>query len=287
MRVIKDARQLRDWRKYSREGGTSWAFVPTMGNLHDGHMTLVKRAKELADQVMVSVYVNPTQFGPNEDFARYPRTPQEDLAMLEAAGVHAVLMPDEAMIYPFGVEEAIGFTLPARYTDILCGADRPGHFQGVAAVVTRLFNLVAPDIAVFGDKDFQQLWLIRRLVADLHLPVAIEGVPIHRDADGLAMSSRNRYLNPVQRAAAALIHRVLSDSRAALLSGFSKEKVLGEGRARLEEGGFKVQYLELRYQDDLQNAEDLERPVVLLVAAKIGDTRLIDNMAFERQYLPL
>lgn len=287
MRVIKDGRGLRDWRKYSREGGATRAFVPTMGNLHDGHMTLVKRAKELADQVIVSLYVNPAQFGPDEDFARYPRTPQEDLAMLEAAGVQAVLMPDESMIYPFGLEEAIGFTLPARYTDILCGADRPGHFQGVAAVVTRLFNLVAPDVAVFGNKDFQQLWLIRRLVADLHLPVAIEGVPIHRDVDGLAMSSRNRYLNPAQRAAAALIYRVLNDSRAALLSGFAAAQVLAEGRERLHQGGFAVQYLELRYQDDLQNASDLERPVVLLVAAKIGNTRLIDNMAFERQFLPI
>ena len=185
------------------------------------------------------------------------------------------------MISPFGLDEAIGFTLPARYTDILCGADRPGHFQGVAAVVTRLFHLVAPDVAIFGAKDFQQLWLIRRLVADLHLPVAIEGVPIHRDVDGLAMSSRNRYLDPAQRAAAALIYRVLADSRTALEAGDEIETVLAEGRARLQAGGFAVQYLELRYQDDLQPACDLSRAVVLLVAARIGSARLIDNMAFD------
>lgn len=280
MRVIDDAKALRDWRKYGRNEGGSWAFVPTMGNLHDGHLQLVERAKEVADQVIVSLYVNPTQFGPNEDFARYPRTPKEDLALLESAGVQAVLMPDEAMIYPFGLEEAVGFTLPARYTGILCGADRPGHFQGVAAVVTRLFNLVAPDIAVFGNKDFQQLWLIRRLVADLHMPVAIEGVDIHRDGDGLAMSSRNRYLNVAERAAAPLIYQTLAASRDALQQGRAIADVLHEARERLEQGGFAVQYLELRYQDDLQIAEDLSRPVVLLVAAKIGNTRLIDNIAF-------
>ena len=280
MRVIDNARDLRDWRKYGRNEGGSWAFVPTMGNLHDGHMSLVARAKELADQVIVSIYVNPTQFGPNEDFARYPRTPREDLALLEAAGVQAVFMPDEAMIYPFGVDEAIGFTLPARYSDILCGADRPGHFQGVAAVVTRLFHLVSPDVAVFGDKDYQQLWLIRRLVADLHMPVAIEGVPIHRDVDGLAMSSRNRYLDPAQRAAAALIYRVLQDSRNALQAGADIAETLEKGKARLAEGGFAVQYLELRYQEDLQTAQDVRRPLVLLAAARIGQTRLIDNMAF-------
>lgn len=272
MRVIDDAKALRDWRKYGRNEGGSWAFVPTMGNLHDGHLQLVERAKEVADQVIVSLYVNPTQFGPNEDFARYPRTPKEDLALLESAGVQAVLMPDEAMIYPFGLEEAVGFTLPARYTGILCGADRPGHFQGVAAVVTRLFNLVAPDIAVFGNKDFQQLWLIRRLVADLHMPVAIEGVDIHRDGDGLAMSSRNRYLNVAERAAAPLIYQTLAASRDALQQGRAIADVLHEARERLEQGGFAVQYLELRYQDDLQIAEDLSRPVVLLVAAKIGNT---------------
>ena len=280
MRVIDNARDLRDWRKYGRNEGGSWAFVPTMGNLHDGHMSLVARAKELADQVIVSIYVNPTQFGPNEDFARYPRTPREDLALLEAAGVQAVFMPDEAMIYPFGVDEAIGFTLPARYSDILCGADRPGHFQGVAAVVTRLFHLVSPDVAVFGDKDYQQLWLIRRLVADLHIPVSIEGVPIHRDVDGLAMSSRNRYLDPAQRAAAALIYRVLQDSRNALQAGADIAETLEKGKARLAEGGFAVQYLELRYQEDLQTAQDVRRPLVLLAAARIGQTRLIDNMAF-------
>lgn len=281
MRVINDAKQLRDWRKYGRNEGGSWAFVPTMGNLHQGHMQLVSRAKELADQVMVSVYVNPTQFGPNEDFARYPRTPEDDLALLESAGVQAVLMPDEAMIYPFGVAEAIGFTLPARYTDILCGADRPGHFQGVATVVTRLFNLVAPDVAVFGNKDFQQLWLIRRLVADLHMPIAIEGVDIHRDGDGLAMSSRNRYLDREERAVAPLIYQTLVASRDALREGKAIADVLAEGRERLQQSGFAVQYLELRYQDDLQVAEDLSRPVVLLVAAKIGATRLIDNIAFQ------
>ncbi|MDO5090841.1 MAG: pantoate--beta-alanine ligase [Cardiobacteriaceae bacterium] len=280
MRVIDNAKDLRDWRKYSRNEGGTWAFVPTMGNLHDGHMQLVARAKELADQVMVSVYVNPTQFGPNEDFARYPRTPREDLALLEAAGAQAVLMPDEAMIYPFGLDEAIGFTLPARYTNILCGADRPGHFQGVAAVVSRLFNLVAPDIAVFGNKDFQQLWLIRRLVADLHLPIAIEGVDIQRDADGLAMSSRNRYLSDAERAAAPLIYQTLIDSRDALKQGKAIANVLREGREHLEAGGFAVQYLELRRQDDLQPAQDLSHPVVLLVAAKIGHTRLIDNITF-------
>lgn len=278
MRVIDNPKDLRDWRKYGRNQGSTRAFVPTMGNLHDGHMSLVTRAKELADQVIVSLYVNPTQFSAGEDFARYPRTPQEDLALLEAAGVDAVLMPDEKMIYPFGLEETIGFTLPARYADILCGAVRPGHFQGVVNVVLRLFNLVSPDVAVFGQKDFQQLWLIRRMVADLHLPVRIEGMPVYRDVDGLAMSSRNRYLNPAQRAASALIHRVLQDSRTALQQGGEIDRVLAEGRARLEEGGFAVQYLELRRQEDLQSATGLHEPVVLLAAARIGSTRLIDNL---------
>ncbi|UJF25121.1 pantoate--beta-alanine ligase [Suttonella sp. R2A3] len=280
MRVIKDLKSLNEWKLNQRDAGASWTLVPTMGNLHDGHLSLVDEALTVTDCVMASVYVNPTQFGVNEDLDSYPRTPKEDIEKLEAAGIAAVFMPDDGLIYPFGKDNAIGFTLPDVFTKILCGVNRPTHFQGVAAVVSRLFHLVEPKYAVFGLKDFQQQWIIRRLVADLHIPVEIVGAETVRAEDGLAMSSRNQYLSTTERAIAPVLHSTLQQSQLAISAGEDIERTLRQAKERLTQKGFVVDYLELRQQSDLMPATDICEPVVLLVAAKLGRTRLIDNIQF-------
>jgi pantoate--beta-alanine ligase len=208
MHLIQDIPRLRErvakWRRNERRIG----LVPTMGNLHDGHLSLVKRAMRLADRVVVSLFVNPLQFAPSEDFERYPRTIEQDRAALEAMGAHCLFAPDEQQVYPHGRDHQTRVEVPG-ISDLLCGASRPGFFQGVATVVTKLFNMVQPDLAPFGEKDYQQLLVIRRLVADLNMPVDIVSAPIVREPDGLAMSSRNAYLTPVEREIAPVLRRVL------------------------------------------------------------------------------
>ena len=264
--------QVAQWRK----AGLRVAFVPTMGALHDGHLSLVKAGLAEADRVAVSIFVNPTQFGPNEDFAAYPRTEEADVAKLEGAGAHAVYAPSVEEMYPAGAATTVHV---AGVTDGLCGDFRPGHFDGVATVVTKLLNQAQPDVALFGEKDFQQLQVIRRLARDLDIPVAIRGVPTLREADGLAMSSRNAYLSPQERATAPVLHRTLTGAAALLQGGAEAAPILKDGIAAILAAGFgSVDYLELRAAEDLAPLARLDRPARLIVAARLGKARLIDNI---------
>ncbi len=250
MDIVTEAGALRahaaDWRRR----GECIAFVPTMGNLHDGHYALVRQARAVADRVVASVFVNPTQFGPGEDFDRYPRTPDDDAAGLRAHGCDLLFLPDVAAIYPFGSKAAYRLSVPAL-ADVLCGAYRPGHFDGVVTVVSRLFNLVQPDVAVFGEKDFQQLRIIERMTLDLGYGIEIVRGPTVREADGLAMSSRNRYLDPDQRGQAPGIRAALLTLADTWHRGGAPEAIVETARQALESQGFRVEYLELRRESDL------------------------------------
>ena len=257
------------------------AFVPTMGNLHEGHYSLVTLARKHAQRVVVSSFVNPTQFGPNEDYARYPRTPEQDRAGLEAAGCDLLFFPQVAEMYPFGIEHCVKMHVPV-VTEELDGAWRPGHFDGVATVVTRLFNAVQPDVVVLGSKDFQQLLTIRWLVRDLAMPIEVVAAPTRREADGLAMSSRNQYLTAEERARAPEIHRALRAMQSGLRSGRTLAQVEAEALARLQAAGFSVDYIELRRARDLARpAAEERRGLVALAAARLGSTRLIDNLEMD------
>ena len=262
-----------------RAAGERVALVPTMGNLHAGHFALVQLARKHAERVVASVFVNPTQFGPNEDFARYPRTPAEDAAGLEQAGCALLFQPAVEEMYPSGTEAAVRMHVPG-ISDVLCGASRPGHFDGVATVVARLFNMAQPDLAVFGAKDFQQLQVIRRLVRDLAFPVEIVAADTVREADGLALSSRNRYLDPAQRQQAPEIHRTLCWMREAMAAGEARAAVEAGAKERLSAAGFAVDYVQIRRRDDLAVPADAERDGLgAFIAARLGGTRLIDNLA--------
>ncbi len=253
------------------------AFVPTMGNLHDGHLALVARARELAPRVVVSIYVNPLQFGPQEDFDAYPRTLEADRARLAEVGADLVFAPLDSVMYPRPLEETTRVHVPGL-SEILCGAHRPGHFDGVTTVVARLFNLVRPDHAVFGEKDYQQLLVIRRMVEDLAIPVRIHGVPTVREPDGLAMSSRNQYLSLDERARAPALYRALRTAAEALARGSEDyERLEAQGRAALEAAGFRVDYFTVRDAEDL-GPPKAGRPLVVLAAARLGRARLIDNL---------
>ena len=238
-------------------------MVPTMGALHAGHMKLVEAGKARADQVVVSIFVNPTQFAPTDDLSRYPRREAEDAAMLADAGVAALWAPDVAMMYPNGFATTISV---AGVSEGLCGASRPGHFDGVATVVNKLFGQVRPDIALFGEKDWQQLQVIRRMVTDLDMGIDIIGVPTEREPDGLAMSSRNAYLSGADRKAAVVLPNALIAAASALAAGNDETVVFDQARAKIAGAGFAIDYIERR--------EDR-----ILAAARIGSTRLIDNFA--------
>lgn len=286
LEVIVRPHELRQRVSQWRRKGERIAFVPTMGNLHAGHGSLVSRASELADHVIVSVFVNPLQFGPTEDFAAYPRTPDDDKNLLRSLQVELLFAPEVQDIYPRGQETTARVHVPGL-EDILCGAFRPGHFMGVATVVTKLLNLVQPDVALFGEKDFQQLMIIRRAATDLCMPVEIIGVPTTREADGLAMSSRNRYLLPEQRAVAPKIFEALERARVAVESGSTDFAALERaGAESLIQAGFKPDYFAIREADTLQppseGAKDLADDLVILTAARIGRARLIDNVRATR-----
>lgn len=253
------------------------ALVPTMGALHEGHLALVDEAAKAADHVVVSIFVNPKQFGPNEDLDAYPRQPERDADLLRARNVAILWLPPVDVMYPQGFATNISVS---GVSEGLCGGARPGHFDGVATVVTKLLLQVQPDVALFGEKDYQQLAVIRRFVADLNLPVAIKGVAIQRAEDGLALSSRNVYLSETERDTAPRLHQTLQDAALALTSGASAPETLANAAARLEEAGFgPIDYLELRDAGDLALMDALDRPARLLVAARLGRTRLIDNIA--------
>ncbi|WP_293763318.1 pantoate--beta-alanine ligase [uncultured Aquitalea sp.] len=277
MEIIRSVAAMREWR---RQAG-KLAFVPTMGNLHEGHLALVAAAREQADKVVVSIFVNRLQFGQGEDFDAYPRTFEADCDKLRAAGVDALFFPTEQELYPrvkqdFNVE-------PPHIQNELCGAFRPGHFRGVATVVSKLFNIVQPDLACFGKKDYQQLHVIKAMVDDLNMPVRIVPVDTGRAEDGLALSSRNGYLSAEERAEAPRLYRNLSQMRDALLAGDSDYAGLEAAASEdLDKAGWKVDYVEVRQADTLEIAHAGEKRLVVLAAARLGRTRLIDNIEVNR-----
>jgi pantoate--beta-alanine ligase len=268
--------QVRQWRRE----GASVGFVPTMGNLHAGHHALVALARRHADRVVSSIFVNPTQFGPNEDYARYPRTPDSDIRGLANTGCDALFLPSVEQMYPFGTMGCVQMHVPG-ITDILCGAHRPGHFNGVAQVVARLFNMVQPDLAVFGRKDYQQLQVIRYMTKEMSFPVEIIPAPTLREPDGLAMSSRNQYLEGDERRTATRIHETLRFMRDAARHGLPVTGIEDEAVARLEAAGFTVDYAEVRRADLTRAKSPDEKGLVALIAARLGRTRLIDNLEFD------
>ncbi len=276
---ITELSALRERVRGWKHDGLRVALVPTMGNLHAGHFSLVKLARQHAERVVASVFVNPTQFGPNEDYAQYPRTPEADRAGLAAAGCDALWMPSVQTMYPFGADQAMRMHLPG-VSEILEGERRPGHFDGVCTVVSRLFNQVQPDVAVFGKKDYQQLAVIRQMVVELAFPVTIFGCEIVREADGLAMSSRNQYLSAAERTAAPAIRQTLLALRDACVAGMPHQQAEAEASRRLQAAGFVVDYVLVRRSDLGAPASDGTGTRVALAAARIGKTRLIDNLEF-------
>ena len=273
MKIIHTIQELRDWR---HEAG-SVAFVPTMGNLHEGHLALVREAAKRADQVVVSIFVNRLQFGQGEDFDRYPRTLEQDAAKLAGEGVAVLFAPSEQELYPnvaqqYNVE-------PPNLQNELCGAFRPGHFRGVATVVAKLFNIVEPDYACFGKKDYQQLVILQGMAADLNFGVEIVPVDIGRAADGLALSSRNQYLSEAERKQAPQLYRELQAIARAVENGNRNYAALEQqAAANLKQAGWQVDYVEIRHAGNLQVAHVGDGELVVLAAARLGNTRLIDNV---------
>ncbi len=266
---------IRAWSRGRRAQGETVALVPTMGYLHEGHMALVARARECADRVVVSIFVNPTQFGPGEDLDRYPRDPERDRRMCEEAGVAAVFAPAPAELYPPGYQT---YVTVEEVSKPLCGASRPGHFRGVATVVLKLFHAVEPDVAVFGEKDYQQLQVVRRMVRDLDVPVRIEAVPTVREPDGLALSSRNTYLSPDERRQALSISQALGRAQELVSSGVVEaSRVAAEVEGIIAGAGLRIDYVEVRHPETLETVQTVAPRAVVAVAAFAGDTRLIDN----------
>ncbi|MBR0644608.1 pantoate--beta-alanine ligase [Plastoroseomonas hellenica] len=273
MRIVRDLPALRAATKTMRRAGERVALVPTMGALHAGHLALVEAARREADRVITSIFVNPLQFGPNEDFSKYPRTEEADLTALEAAGCDIAWLPTVEVMYPPGAATVIEVAGP---TEGFEGVARPGHFRGVATVCCKLFSQTEADVAVFGEKDWQQLQVIRRMVADLDLPLGILGHPIVRDANGLALSSRNRYLSPAERAKAAMLPEAMREAANAMLHGAAIESALDAARDGLNAAGFDVNYLALVEPETLRPTDAL--PARMIAAAKLGPVRLLDNM---------
>jgi pantoate--beta-alanine ligase len=270
--------RVRAWRREGRRV----AFVPTMGNLHAGHVSLIEAARRHGERFVASIFVNPMQFGPNEDFAHYPRTPREDQRMLEAAGCSLMFMPEVAEIYPHGSERVTRVEVPGL-SRILEGEFRPGHLEGVSTVVAKLFHIVEPDVAVFGEKDFQQLTVIRRMVVELCMPVEIIGAPTVRDVDGLAMSSRNQYLTAAERALAPRIYATLQAAAQRLRGGDADlAGIERSGFRALESAGFRPEYFSVRQAADLATPSAAVRELVVLTAARLGRARLIDNVQVVR-----
>lgn len=278
MNTVKTVRELRAAVARARSEGKRIGFVPTMGNLHSGHAALVTKACQRVDFVVASIFVNPLQFGANEDLDSYPRTLAADQERLLQAGCHLLFAPTVDEIYPHGMGGQTRVSVP-QLSEGLCGASRPGHFEGVATVVSKLFNMVQPDLAVFGQKDFQQLAVIRALVRDLNMPIQIIGEPTVRAEDGLALSSRNGYLSAEQRAIAPVLYQVLRQMAEAIGKGERDYPALiAAGQLRLAEAGMRVDYLEVRQALSLRPAVAEDRDLVILGAAFLGTTRLIDNL---------
>ena len=266
--------QLVDWR----HSGEHIALVPTMGNLHDGHLGLVSLAREHAERVVVSIFVNPTQFGEGDDFDQYPRTLERDRRLLKRVNADLLFVPDVETMYPFGIDNATSVTVPV-ITEEFCGVFRPGHFDGVTSVVSRLFSIVQPDVAIFGQKDFQQQLVIRRLVDDLQLPIQIVSGATQREADGLALSSRNRYLSDEQRAIAPTLYSVLQGIGNDLQAGKRNyEELEQQAMDALRDAGFDPEYVGIRRAENLEPPDRDNDEIVILTAARLGTARLIDNI---------
>ena len=282
MNTVKTVQELRAAIARARGEGKRIALTPTMGNLHSGHAALVAKAAQRADFVVATIFVNPLQFGPKEDLATYPRTLAADQEKLLAAGCNLLFTPSVEEMYPHGMTSQTIVSVP-HLSQGLCGASRPGHFEGVATVVSKLFNMVQPDLAIFGEKDFQQLAVIRAMVRDLNMPIQIIGEPTVRADDGLALSSRNGYLNEEQRAAAPALYQTIRQIADALRAGEQDFDTLLTGKKRqLEAAGFRIDYLEICETNSLRPASAQDRDVVILAAAFMGTTRLIDNLHLTR-----
>jgi pantoate--beta-alanine ligase len=281
MELIEDLTILRRRVRAWRQAGDQIALVPTMGNLHRGHLRLVQEARAYAQRTVVSIFVNPLQFGPQEDFAAYPRTLERDRELLETEGTDLLFAPSVSSVYPRSPEEQTRVEVPGL-SDILCGARRPGHFVGVATVVCKLFNMVQPDLAAFGEKDFQQLLVIRRMTEELCLPVGILGVPTVREADGLALSSRNSYLLPEERAQAPAVRRALGHAADRLRAGLGLAEAEQRAVQELQEAGLRPDYVSVRRAADLAQPEPTDTDLVVVAAAWLGKARLIDNLRVSR-----
>ncbi len=277
MKTIHTLNELRQVLATERSQGRRIGLVPTMGNLHEGHLALIDQAKQNSDVVVCTIFVNPLQFSAGEDLDKYPRTLVEDQQKLVSKGCNYLFAPPESEVYPDGRDEQTMVEVP-RVSNLYCGASRPGHFQGVATIVCKLFNMVQPDVAVFGAKDYQQLFVIRKMARDLSLPVEIQGSPIVRNSEGLALSSRNGYLSDQERATAILLNKVLNQTCDALRSGEKDFAALCESAQQtLETAGFKRDYFVIARQSDLTAATPEDTHLVILAAAYLGPARLIDN----------
>lgn len=274
--VLHRPHEMTAWSAAARARGDRIVFVPTMGALHAGHVALLEEGRRRGQALVLSVFVNPTQFGPQEDLAKYPRTLPQDLALAAGAGVDVAFVPEAADMYPAGYQT---FVEVRGLSQGLCGERRPGHFVGVATVVAKLFLIVRPDLALFGEKDFQQLAVVRQMSVDLNLGVEVVGSPTVRELDGLAMSSRNAYLSPPDRARAAVLHRALQGARAAVASGERRVQALvDQATATIAPEVDRIDYVEIRESERLEPLETVDRPAVMLVAVFVGKTRLIDNL---------
>lgn len=281
MRIIEDIQTLREQRREWQLNGDVIAFVPTMGNLHQGHLKLVKNAKAGATIVVVSIFVNPLQFGPDEDLDAYPKTLQRDFEQLEALGVDVVFTPRSSDIYSRGLEQQTFVEVPGL-SYMICGASRPGHFRGVATIVCKLFNMVQPNKAYFGEKDFQQLQVIKAMVTDLSMNLEVHGVATEREKDGLAMSSRNGYLTSDQRALAPLLYETISNMAGSIINGRRDFSILlSAAKQKLIDGGLNPDYIEVRASDSLLPPGHEDHHIVILAAAFLGKTRLIDNIQID------
>ncbi len=276
MRRIVSIKEMQELANSWKREGKKIGFVPTMGFLHEGHLSLVRKAKELSDKLVVSIFVNPIQFGPSEDFNKYPRDIERDCMLLEKEGVDVVFIPDAKEMYPEGFQTYVEVT---ELTKGLCGAFRPGHFRGVTTVVLKLFNIVKPDIAIFGEKDYQQLQVIKRMVKDLNLDVEVVGAPTVREPDGLAMSSRNTYLSEKERESALSLYRALSLAQELVEKGvLSVQKLKKELKDFIESYPYtKVQYIEFVDPENLKPVEEIKAPTLCALAVFVGNARLIDN----------
>lgn len=281
MQIIESIQSLRELRRKWQLKGEVIAFVPTMGNLHQGHLKLVQQAKADADIVVASIFVNPLQFGPDEDLDAYPRTLDADSQALAELGVDVLFTPSVKDIYPRGLEQQTFVEVPG-ISYMICGASRPGHFRGVATIVSKLFNMVQPNKAYFGEKDFQQLQVIKAMVTDLSMNLEVHGVPTERESDGLAMSSRNGYLTSEQRAVAPQLYTAITELADNIMSGRRDfRRLISDAKAQLSAQGFKPDYIEIRAADNLLHPSHEDSNLVILAAAFLGKTRLIDNIQIQ------